>query len=52
MSIYIPINSQKKQVKSKIKQTFGVEIPHWRESLAYCVGRILARNANAQQANG
>jgi len=26
--------------KSKIKQTFGVEIPHWRESLAKCLGRM------------
>ncbi len=26
--------------KSKIKSTFGVEIPHWRESLAYCIKRI------------
>ena len=29
--------------KSKIKRTFGVEIPHWRESLAYCVGRIMSQ---------
>lgn len=26
--------------KSKIKATFGIEIPHWRESLAYCIKRI------------
>ena len=30
--------------KSKIKETFGVEIPHWRESLAYCIRRIIAGN--------
>lgn len=27
--------------KSKIKSTFGVEIPHWRESMLYCLGRIM-----------
>lgn len=27
--------------KTKIKTTFGIDIPHWRESLAYCMGRIL-----------
>lgn len=32
--------------KSKIKQTFGVEIPHWRESLVYCLKRILTANNN------
>lgn len=32
--------------KSKIKQTFGVEIPHWRESLVYCMKRILTANNN------
>ena len=32
--------------KSKIKRTFGVEIPHWRESLAYCVGRIMTQRTN------
>lgn len=26
--------------KTKIKQTFGVEIPHWRESMIYCLKRI------------
>ncbi|MDO5488321.1 MAG: dTDP-4-dehydrorhamnose reductase, partial [Rikenellaceae bacterium] len=26
--------------KSKIKRTFGVEIPHWRESMYYCLKRI------------
>ena len=34
--------------KSKIKQTFGVDIPHWRESLAYCIGRIMAQAADNQ----
>ncbi|MBR5335642.1 MAG: dTDP-4-dehydrorhamnose reductase [Bacteroidaceae bacterium] len=34
--------------KSKIKQTFGVDIPHWRESLAYCIGRIMAQAAGNQ----
>ena len=29
--------------KSKIKRTFGVEIPHWRESMYYCLKRIVAR---------
>lgn len=28
--------------KSKIKNTFGVDIPHWRESLIYCLKRIYA----------
>lgn len=26
--------------KSKIKATFGVEIPHWRDSMRYCVARL------------
>ena len=26
--------------KSKIKQTFGLDIPHWRESMEYCIGRL------------
>lgn len=29
--------------KTKIKHTFGVDIPHWRESLAYCMKRILTQ---------
>ncbi len=29
--------------KTKIKQTFGVDIPHWRESLVYCMKRILTQ---------
>jgi dTDP-4-dehydrorhamnose reductase len=26
--------------KSKLKRTFGFEIPHWRESMRYCLHRI------------
>lgn len=26
--------------KAKIKRTFGVEIPHWRESMRYCLQRL------------
>ncbi len=26
--------------KSKIKKTFGLEIPHWRESMIYCINRL------------
>ena len=26
--------------KSRIKQTFGLDIPHWRESMEYCIGRL------------
>ncbi len=26
--------------KSKLKRTFGIEIPHWRESMRYCLHRI------------
>ena len=26
--------------KTKIKETFGIEIPHWRESMFYCLKRI------------
>lgn len=29
--------------KTKIKHTFGVDIPHWRESLVYCIKRILTQ---------
>jgi len=28
--------------KTKIKETFGIEIPHWEESLEECVGKLLA----------
>ena len=27
--------------KTKIKQTFGIEIPHWRDSMIYCLKRIV-----------
>ena len=26
--------------KSKLKRTFGIEIPHWRESMLYCLKRL------------
>lgn len=26
--------------KSKIKDTFGIEIPHWRDSMLYCIKRL------------
>lgn len=29
--------------KTKIKTTFGIDIPHWRESLTYCLKRILTQ---------
>lgn len=35
--------------KTKIKSTFGVEIPHWRESMLYCLGRLLKMQNNQQQ---
>lgn len=28
--------------KSKFKRTFGIEIPHWRESMFYCLKRLQA----------
>lgn len=28
--------------KNKLKRTFGIEIPHWRESMCYCLKRILS----------
>lgn len=31
--------------KSKMKSTFGVDIPHWRESLIYCLKRIYAKQS-------
>ncbi len=31
--------------KSKLKQTFGIEIPHWRESMCYCLKRLQRENA-------
>lgn len=30
--------------KTKIKEVFGITIPHWRESLAYCLKRIQQNN--------
>lgn len=30
--------------KDKVKRTFGIEIPHWRESMRYCLERIRANN--------
>ena len=33
--------------KTKIKNTFGIDIPHWRESMIYCLKRIVMQ----QQAN-
>lgn len=29
--------------KSKLKQRFGVDIPHWRESMYYCLKRLVAQ---------
>ena len=26
--------------KTKIKETFGIEIPHWRDSMLYCIKRL------------
>ncbi|MBQ3582363.1 MAG: dTDP-4-dehydrorhamnose reductase [Alistipes sp.] len=31
--------------KTKIKRTFGVDIPHWRESMIYCLKRLVMRQA-------
>lgn len=33
--------------KSKIKRTFGVEIPHWRDSMRYCIERIMKEQEKA-----
>ena len=30
--------------KTKIKNTFDIDIPHWRESMEYCIKRIMATN--------
>ena len=30
--------------KTKIKQTYGIEIPYWEESLEVCIGRLLNDN--------
>ena len=29
--------------KTKIKRTFDLEIPHWRDSLRYCMERLAAQ---------
>lgn len=34
--------------KSRIKRTFGVDIPHWRESMRYCLQRILAAETHKE----
>lgn len=26
--------------KTKVKETFGIEIPHWKDSLKFCIGQI------------
>lgn len=30
--------------KTKIKETFGIDIPHWRDSMLYCLQRIAKNN--------
>ena len=30
--------------KSKVRRTFGLEIPHWRESMLYCLMRLKKNN--------
>ena len=30
--------------KTKIKKTFDIDIPHWRESMEYCIKRLKANN--------
>lgn len=32
--------------KTKIKETFGVEIPYWKDSLALCIGKIQENELN------
>lgn len=34
--------------KTKIKKTFGVDIPHWRESMIYCLKRIVMQQRAEQ----
>ena len=34
--------------KTKIKKVFGVEIPHWRESMIYCLKRIYMQQQTEQ----
>jgi dTDP-4-dehydrorhamnose reductase len=36
--------------KTKIKETFGIEVPHWETSLADCI-QLLVRNADHKQIN-
>lgn len=31
--------------KTKIKRTFGVDIPHWRESMIYCLKRLVMQQS-------
>ncbi|MDE7122949.1 MAG: NAD(P)-dependent oxidoreductase, partial [Alistipes sp.] len=31
--------------KTKIKRTFDLEIPHWRDSMRYCIERLRASKA-------
>ncbi len=33
--------------KTKVKRTFGLEIPHWRDSMLYCMQRIAAKTEHA-----
>jgi dTDP-4-dehydrorhamnose reductase len=30
--------------KTKIKNTFGVEVPYWRDSLKVCIKNLLSKN--------
>ena len=30
--------------KTKIKQTYGIEVPYWEESLEVCIGKLLMDN--------
>lgn len=36
--------------KTKIKNVFDIDIPHWRESMEYCIKRIKATNKNTHEA--
>ena len=35
--------------KSKLKRTFGIEIPHWRESMFYCLKRLQSMQGQASE---
>lgn len=35
--------------KSKLKRTFGIEIPHWRESMFYCLKRLQSMQCQASE---